>query len=52
MMVLRSMLFVPGNSMRMITKSAIVPTDAVIMDLEDSVPLLDKETARAFIHSL
>jgi len=46
MMVLRSMLFVPGNSMRMITKAATLPADAVILDLEDAVPLPDKETAR------
>jgi len=46
MMVLRSMLFVPGNSMRMITKAATLPADAIILDLEDAVPLPDKETAR------
>jgi len=46
MMVLRSMLFVPGNSMRMITKTATLPADAIILDLEDAVPLPDKETAR------
>lgn len=46
MMVLRSMLFVPGNSMRMITKAATLPADAIILDLEDAVTLPDKETAR------
>jgi len=46
MMVLRSPLFVPGNSMRMITKAATLPADAIVLDLEDSVPLPDKETAR------
>ncbi len=46
MMVLRSLLFVPGNSMRMITKAATLPVDAIIFDLEDAVPLPDKETAR------
>jgi citrate lyase subunit beta/citryl-CoA lyase len=40
------MLFVPGNSMRMITKAATLTTDAIILDLEDAVPLPDKETAR------
>ncbi len=49
MMVLRSMLFVPGNSMRMITKAALLPSDAIILDLEDAVPLADKATARIMI---
>lgn len=49
MMVLRSMLFVPGNSMRMITKAATLAADAIILDLEDAVPLPDKETARVMI---
>lgn len=49
MMVLRSMLFVPGNSMRMITKAATLPADAIILDLEDAVPLPDKPTARIMI---
>jgi len=46
MITLRSLLFVPGNSMRMLTKAATLDTDAIILDLEDAVPLLDKETAR------
>ena len=49
MMVLRSMLFVPGNSMRMITKAATLASDAIILDLEDAVPLPDKVTARIMI---
>ena len=49
MRVLRSMLFVPGNNMRMIHKAATLDADAVILDLEDAVPMLDKETARIFI---
>jgi len=49
MMVLRSMLFVPGNSMRMITKAATLPADAIILDLEDAVPLPDKPTARIMV---
>lgn len=49
MIVLRSMLFVPGNSMRMITKAATLPSDAIILDLEDAVPLPDKVTARIMI---
>ncbi|MDZ4231139.1 MAG: CoA ester lyase [Dehalococcoidales bacterium] len=49
MMVLRSMLFVPGNSMRMITKAVTLPADAIILDMEDAVPLPDKATARIII---
>ncbi len=49
MMVLRSMLFFPGNSMRMITKAATLSADAIIFDLEDAVPLPDKESARIMI---
>lgn len=49
MRVLRSMLFVPGNNMRMIHKATTLEADAVILDLEDAVPMLDKETARIFI---
>lgn len=49
MIVLRSMLFVPGNSMRMITKAATLAADAIILDLEDAVPLPDKVTARIMI---
>jgi citrate lyase subunit beta/citryl-CoA lyase len=40
------MLFVPGNNMRMIAKAATLPADAIILDLEDAVPLPDKATAR------
>ena len=49
MMVLRSLLFVPGNSMRMITKAANLAADGIIFDLEDAVPLPDKETARIMV---
>ena len=49
MMFLRSMLFVPGNNMRMIIKAAAVSSDAIILDLEDAVSLSDKETARIMI---
>ena len=35
--------------MRMIAKAATLPADAIILDLEDAVPLPDKETARIMI---
>lgn len=46
MILLRSMLYFPANSVRMVVKSATLPVDAVILDLEDAVSLDDKETAR------
>ena len=45
-MILRSMLYTPGNNLRLVTKAATLSMDAVILDLEDAVPLADKETAR------
>ncbi|MFQ6076055.1 MAG: HpcH/HpaI aldolase/citrate lyase family protein [Candidatus Bathyarchaeia archaeon] len=49
MRVLRTMLFVPGNNMRMIHKTKTLDADAFILDLEDAVPMEEKETARVFI---
>lgn len=46
--VLRSMLYVPANSWRMITTAGGEEADAVILDLEDSCPMEEKETARIF----
>jgi len=43
------MLFVPGNNMRMIHKSSSLDTDSIILDLEDAVPVAEKETARIFV---
>ncbi len=48
-MILRSLLFVPGNNYRAIVKSQKIDCDAVIYDLEDAVPVEDKETARVFV---
>lgn len=44
--VLRSMLYVPANSWRMLTNGLLGREDAVILDLEDAVPVGEKETAR------
>ena len=49
MRVLRSLLFVPGHDMRKIHKAQTLIADAIILDLEDAVPLEEKETARVFI---
>jgi len=43
------MLFTPGNNMRMIYKAGTLRADAIILDLEDGVPLAEKETARIFV---
>jgi citrate lyase subunit beta/citryl-CoA lyase len=48
MRVLRSMLYVPANSWRMINNAASEGADAVILDLEDGCPMSEKETARVF----
>ncbi|MDP2920370.1 MAG: CoA ester lyase [Dehalococcoidia bacterium] len=46
MLILRSLIFVPGNQERRIEKALSIPADAVIIDLEDSVPVAEKEAAR------
>src|SRR5678809_57620 len=42
----RSVLFMPGDSMRKINKATQLNVDTVIMDLEDGVALNHKEEAR------
>jgi len=46
--VLRTMLYVPANSWRMIQNATSEGADGVILDLEDACPILEKETARIF----
>ncbi|MDI6763823.1 MAG: CoA ester lyase [Thermodesulfobacteriota bacterium] len=46
--ILRTMLFVPANSWRMITTATTEGGDAVILDLEDACPIAEKETGRIF----
>lgn len=46
--ILRSMLYVPANSWRMITNSTAEGADALILDLEDGCPMLEKETGQIF----
>lgn len=47
-LILRSMLYVPSNSWRMINSAITEGEDAVILDLEDACPLAEKETGRVF----
>ena len=46
----RSMLFVPGANAAMVSNSFIYPTDALMFDLEDSVALREKDTARRMVY--
>jgi citrate lyase subunit beta / citryl-CoA lyase len=46
--ILRSMLYVPANSWRMINNALSEGADAVILDLEDACPIAEKETGRIF----
>ena len=46
--ILRSMLYVPANSWRMINNAPGEGADAVILDLEDGCPMPEKETGRVF----
>lgn len=46
--ILRSMLYVPANSWRMINNAVTEGADAVILDLEDACPIAEKETGRIF----
>jgi citrate lyase subunit beta/citryl-CoA lyase len=45
----RSLLFVPGNNPRFLEKAKTLDADIVCFDLEDSVPELEKTTARNLI---
>ena len=47
--VLRSLLFCPGNSVKMLQKSMAVTCDALVPDLEDSVPEEEKERGRVVL---
>ncbi len=45
----RSIISVPGNNPRMIKKALNLNADQIMLDLEDSVPLDEKENARALV---
>ncbi len=49
----RSMLFVPGSNAAMLSNSFIYKPDAIMFDLEDSVALKEKDSARLLVaHAL
>ncbi len=45
----RSLIFVPGNSVRFVEKAKSLQADIVCFDLEDSVPAKEKDSARKII---
>lgn len=45
----RTRLYVPGNNPRMITPAGIYGSDCIIFDLEDSVPVDQKDAARYLV---
>ena len=47
----RSLIFVPGNNSRFLEKAKALQADMVCFDLEDSVPEIEKKTARKLIKS-
>lgn len=47
--MLRSLIFVPGNSTRFVEKAKTLEADIVCLDLEDSVPTNEKGAARRII---
>jgi citrate lyase subunit beta/citryl-CoA lyase len=48
-MILRSLLFVPGDSEKKLAKAKDSPADALILDLEDSVAAENRPKARALV---
>ena len=47
--LLRSFLFVPGNNKKFIDKAKTLNADIICLDLEDSVPMNDKDSARKML---
>lgn len=47
--LIRSWLYVPGSSVRMLERVFDAGADAAVLDLEDSVPLAEKPAARALV---
>lgn len=47
----RSLIFIPGNNSRFLEKSKTIDSDIICFDLEDSVPIAEKETARILVNN-
>ena len=52
MNLMRSLIFVPGNRKDMLGKSLSFGADFIVPDMQDSVPVAEKETARDVIHDM
>lgn len=48
----RSLLYIPGSSLKMLGKARDAQADSVILDLEDAVSIAEKDTARAQVAAL
>jgi citrate lyase subunit beta/citryl-CoA lyase len=46
----RSLIFIPGNNPRFLEKSKTINSDILCFDLEDSVPMDEKESARILVN--
>lgn len=46
-----ALLFVPGHRERMVAKAAALEVDAIVFDLEDSVPVAEKDAARTVVRA-
>ncbi|MCD6420312.1 MAG: HpcH/HpaI aldolase/citrate lyase family protein [Synergistetes bacterium] len=46
------MMYIPGNSPAMIQRSFIYGADGLILDLEDSVPMEEKDSARILVRNM
>lgn len=46
---MRNFLFVPGNSPKMLSSANFLGSDAIVIDLEDAVPLAEKDAARILV---
>lgn len=49
--MIRSMLFLPGNNPNMLINGAVLGADGIIFDLEDSVSLDEKDSARILVRN-
>ncbi len=49
--MIRSLLFLPGNSARMLDKGPFLNADGVILDLEDAVAPTEKDAARILVRN-
>lgn len=47
----RTMMFVPGNNAGMMADAHIYGPDSIMLDLEDSVTMAEKDTARLLVHN-